>query len=64
MQTEIIFNLRKNGGYRINGLGGRSFPVVRHAGRLMEISLFKKILKLCNWPSDLFFEYLIDFWHW
>ena len=30
--TEITFILRKNGGYRTNGLGGRSFPVVRQAG--------------------------------
>ena len=33
VQTEIIFTLRKDGGYRTSGLGGRSFPVVRQAGR-------------------------------
>ena len=30
---EITFTLRKHGGYRTSGLGSRSFPVVRQAGR-------------------------------
>ena len=34
MQMEITFTLRKNGGYRTSGLGGKSFPVVRQAGWL------------------------------
>ena len=44
---EITFTLRKNGRYRAIRLGGRSFPVVKLAGRLvswlMKISLFRKI---------------------
>ena len=32
--TEIIFPLRKNGGYILSGLGGRSFPEDKQAGRL------------------------------
>ena len=31
VQTEIIFTLRKNGGYRTSCLGGRLHPVVRQA---------------------------------
>ena len=43
---EIIFTLRKNGGYRTSGLGGRSFPVVRQAGWLKKIALLRKLLLL------------------
>ena len=50
------FTLRKNGGDRISSLGGRSFPVVRQTGRSTKISLFKKILKLCNSSSNLFLD--------
>ena len=46
VQMEVTFTLqRKNGGYRISSLGSKSFPMVRQAGWLMKISLFKQILK-------------------
>ena len=49
------FTLRKNGGYMLSHLGGRSFPVDRLAGQQMKISLFNKILKSCNLASNQFF---------
>ena len=68
VQTEITFTLRKNGGYRTSGLDSRPFPMVRLAGWLAgrqaglptKIS-FKKILKLCNSPFNLYFECLNGF---
>ena len=61
VRIEITFTLGKNGGYNTSGLGGRLFPVVRLPGWLMKISLFEKILKSCNSPSNLFLEYLNRF---
>ena len=50
MRTEITFTLRKNGGYRTNGLGGRSFPVVRQADENLR-RCFRKFSY--NSPSNL-----------
>ena len=59
---EITLTLRKNGGYKTSGLGSRLlFPVVTLTGRPMGILLFKKILKSCNSPSNLFLECLNRF---
>ena len=38
-QTEIIFTLRRNGGYIHSSLGGRYDIVVRQAGRQTKMSL-------------------------
>ena len=46
--TEIIFYLRKNGGYIRSGLGGRSVLVVRQAGRQTKIFLSTKSLTFYN----------------
>ena len=37
-------SLRKNGGHMLSGLGGRSFPVDRQAGRLMKSRCLINIL--------------------
>ena len=39
VRTEITFILRKNGGYRTSSLGGKSFLVVRLAGKLTDENL-------------------------
>ena len=56
--AEITFILRKNGGYRTSSSGDKSFPVVKQAGWQMKV---KKILKLCNSLSNLFFQCLNRF---
>ena len=43
VQTEITLTLRKNGSYMPSSLGGKSFPMVKQAGRQTKISLFNKI---------------------
>ena len=45
-RTEILFYLRKNGGYIHNSLGGRSVLVVRQAGRSADKNLIYGIFKI------------------
>ena len=59
-QTEIIFSLRKNGGYVHSSLGGRFILVVRQAGRLAG-SLFAEFSKSCNLASNASFQCLNTF---
>ena len=59
-QTEIIFSLRKNGGYIHSSLGDRSVLVVRQAGKLAG-SLFVEFSKSCNLTSNASFQCLNTF---
>ena len=55
MPTEIPFIFRKFEGYAPSGLGSRSIPVDRQAGRLAgrqtKTVLFSRFLKFVSWSS-------------
>ena len=61
-RTEILFSLRKNGGYIHSSLGGRSILVVRQAGRPGDENLVVyRIFKiLVTWLlMHIFIEYFL-----